>query len=176
LLADAEGTAQRLAKFREVLTERHREPVETLTRAQLGRRFQVPAPQAAQVLGHAERLGLLRRVGPETFEAPSPSLLAVAQEVVERGISLEAALDVFEEIENHCDAVARAFVWVFIEQVWRPFQRAGMPAERWPELERAIERLNPLASDALLAIFARRMSAQIEAAFGQTGERLARGG
>jgi hypothetical protein len=100
-------------------------------------------------------------------------LLAVAEEVVERGISLDAALDVFEELEHHCDAVARAFVWVFIEEVWKPFQRAGMPAGRWPEIERAIERLNPLAQDALLAIFARRMSAQIETAFGETGERLA---
>jgi hypothetical protein len=48
-----------------------------------------------------------------------------------------------------------------------------MPAVRWHEIERAIERLNPLAQDALLAIFARRMSAQIETAFGETGERLA---
>jgi DNA-binding transcriptional MerR regulator len=173
LLDDAEGTTERLAKFRQALTERHREPTETLTRSQLGQRFKVPAEEAARVLERAERLGLLQRVGPETFEAPSPSLLAVAEEVVERGISLDAALDVFEEIENHCDAVARAFVWVFIEQVWKPFQRAGMPPDRWPEIDGAIERLNPLASDALLAIFARRMSAQIESAFGDTGERLA---
>lgn len=173
LVEDAEGTAERLARFRQALTERHREPVETLTRAQLGQRFRVPSAQAPKALERAERLGLLQRVGPETFEAPSPSLLAVAEEVVARGIALDAALDVFEQIEHHCDAVARAFVWVFLEQVWRPFERAGMPAERWPEIDRAIERLHPLASDALLAIFARRMSAQIEAAFGESGERSA---
>ena len=176
LLDDAEGTAERLARFRLALTERHREPAETLTLSQLDRRFHVPAEQAPKVLERAERLGVLRPVGPDTYEAPSPSLLAVAEEVVARGISLEAALDVFEEIENHCDAVARAFVWVFIQEVWRPFQRAGMPADRWPEIDRAIERLAPLASDALLAIFARRMSTQIEAAFGETGERLAERG
>jgi DNA-binding transcriptional MerR regulator len=173
LLDDAAGTSQRLQKFRQALTERHREPAETITRSQLGRRFHVPAPDAPRVLARAERLGLLRPTGPDTYEASSPSLLAVAEEVVERGISLDAALDVFEELEHHCDAVARAFVWVFIEEVWKPFQRAGMPAARWPEIDRAIERLNPLAQDALLAIFARRMSAQIEAAFGETGERLA---
>jgi DNA-binding transcriptional MerR regulator len=173
LLDDAEGTSQRLQHFREALTERHREPAETITRSQLGRRFRVPAPDAPRVLARAERLELLRPTGPDTYEASSPSLLAVAEEVVERGISLDAALDVFEELEHHCDAVARAFVWVFIEEVWKPFQRAGMPAVRWPEIERAIERLNPLAQDALLAIFARRMSAQIETAFGETGERLA---
>jgi DNA-binding transcriptional MerR regulator len=171
LLDDAEGTSDRLARFRQALTERHREPAETITRSQLGRRFRVPAGNAPGVLARAERLGLLRPTGPDAYEASSPSLLAVAEEVVERGISLDAALDVFEELEHHCDAQARAFVWVFIEEVWKPFQRAGMPADRWPEIDRAIERLNPLAQQALLAIFARRMSAQIEAAFGETAER-----
>ncbi len=95
-----------------------------------------------------------------------------AEEVVARGISLEAALGVFEELDRHCDAVARAFVKLFVEQVWRPFQRADMPAERWPEIDEAIERLRPLASDALLAIFQRRMQSQIEAAFGEMTERL----
>ena len=173
LLEDAEGTSERLAAFHQALTERHREPAETITRSELGRRFRVPTKDAHRVLERAERLGLLQPAGPDAYEAPSPSLLAVAQEVVERGISLDAALDVFEEIEHNCDAVARAFVWVFIEQVWRPFQRAGMPAERWPQIDRAIERLSPLASEALLAIFGRRMSAQIDAAFGEPAERLA---
>src|SRR5947199_10648047 len=50
LLDDAEGTTERLAKFRQALTERHRAPVETLTRSQLGQRFKVPAGEAARVL------------------------------------------------------------------------------------------------------------------------------
>ena len=59
-----------------------------------------------------------------------------------------------------------------MEQVWRPFQRADMPAERWPEIDQAIDRLRPLASDALMAIFQRRMESQIEAAFGEMTQRL----
>jgi hypothetical protein len=47
-----------------------------------------------------------------------------------------------------------------------------MPAERWPEMDEAIERLRPLAAEALLAIFHRRMKSQIEAAFGELTERL----
>jgi hypothetical protein len=47
-----------------------------------------------------------------------------------------------------------------------------MPAERWPEIDDAIERLTPLGTDALLAIFNRRMRSQIEAAFGELTERL----
>jgi DNA-binding transcriptional MerR regulator len=172
LLDDAEGTAQRLAQFRHALTEGHREPAETLTGGELARRFRVGGREGARVLARAERLGLLHPAGDDAYEAPSPSLLAVAEEVVAHGVSLDAALGVFEEIERHCDGVAHAFVKVFVSEVWRPFQRAGMPSDRWPQIDRAIERLRPLSSHAVLAIFERRMSAQIDAAFGDTAERL----
>jgi hypothetical protein len=157
--------------FKESLTLAHREPAETLTLSQLGRRFRVSAEEAPRVLARAERLGVLVPVE-GGYEVPSPSLLAVAEEVVERGIPLDAALAVFEELERHCDAVAGAFVKLFVNQVWRPFQRADMPANRWPEIDAAIERLRPLATDALEAIFQRRMSMQIEAAFGEITQRL----
>jgi DNA-binding transcriptional MerR regulator len=171
LLEDTQGTAERLMRFKESLSE-HRERPETLTLAELGRRFRVSAEQAPWVLAKAEKLGVLVPAGEGRYEVPSPSLLAVAEEVVGRGIPLEAALGVFEELDRHCDAVARAFVTLFVTQVWRPFQRADMPAERWPEIDRAIERLRPLATDALLAIFSGRMESQIEAAFGEITERL----
>jgi len=128
--------------------------------------------EARRVLARAERLELLIPVGGDQYEVPSPSLLTAAEEVVARGISLEAALGIFGELDRHCDAVARAFVKLFVEQVWRPFQRADMPAERWPEIDDSIERLRPLAADALLAIFNRRMKSQIEAAFGELTQRL----
>jgi hypothetical protein len=41
-----------------------------------------------------------------------------------------------------------------------------MPTDRWPEIDGSIERLRPLASEALMAIFQQRMRTQIEAAFG----------
>jgi hypothetical protein len=124
------------------------------------------------VLTRAERLGLLIPAGQDRYEVPSPSLLAAAEELLARGIPLESALGIFEELDRHCDAVARAFVKLFVEQVWRPFQRADMPAERWPEMDETIERLHPLAADALLAIFHRRMKSQIEAVFGELTRRL----
>ena len=172
LLDDTQGTAERLMRFKESLRELHHEPAETLTLGQLGKRFRVSAQAAPKVLARAEKLGLLVPVGEGCYEVPSPSLLAVAEEVVARGISLEAALGVFEDLERQCDAVAKAFVKLFLAEVWRPFQRADMPAERWAEIDAAIERLRPLASGALLAIFQRRMSLQIEAAFGEMTQRL----
>jgi DNA-binding transcriptional MerR regulator len=172
LLDDTQGTADRLMRFKESLTAPHRERPETLTLRELGSRFQVRPEDAPDVLARAERLGILIPAGDGTYEVPSPSLLAVAEEVAQRGISLDAAFAVFEALERHCEAVAHAFVTLFVDQVWRPFQDADMPAEQWPAIDRAIERLRPLASDALLAIFQRRMRLQIEAAFGGLSEGL----
>ena len=55
-----------------------------------------------------------------------------------RGISLDSALSVLEDIERHSDSVSRSFVKLFLAEVWKPFAQADMPAERWPEIEAAI--------------------------------------
>jgi DNA-binding transcriptional MerR regulator len=173
LLDGTNGTAERLARFREALAAAPAaEPSQTLTLAELGRRFHVDAQDAPRVLARAERLGVLVPAGEDRYEVPSPSLLAVAERVVERGISLDDALGVFEQIENHCDAVSAAFVTLFMTEVWEPFERAGMPVERWSEIDDAIASLRPLATEALQAIFGQRMSTQIESAFGQLTRRL----
>jgi DNA-binding transcriptional MerR regulator len=168
LLDDRQGTAERMARFRQVLTEPpNAEQPQSITAAELGRRFGVGDAAAEDVLARAQRLGVLRSAGPGRFEMPSPSLFAVAERVVARGVSLDGALSVFDAIEEHCDAVSETFVSLFVAEVWHPFQAEGMPVERWPEIEAAIDDLRPLASDALLAIFGQRMSAQIDSAFGR---------
>jgi DNA-binding transcriptional MerR regulator len=173
LLDGTDGTANRLERFRQALTEPpNAERAQTLTLAELGRRFRVGPEDAPGVLARAQRLGVLVPAGENRFDVPSPALLAVAEKVVARGVSLDGALEVFEQIERDCDAVSESFVKLFVREVWQPFQRAGMPVARWSETEESIERLRPLAIEALVAIFSRRMSAQIEAAFGQLTARL----
>jgi DNA-binding transcriptional MerR regulator len=175
LLDDADGTTERLLRFRQALTAPpHAEPPQTLTAAELGRRFRVGADEAPRVLERAQRLGVLVPAGVDRYEVPSPSLLAVAEQVVGRGVSLDGALAVFERIEEHCDAVSAAFVSLFIREVWEPFHHAGMPVSRWSEIDESIAQLRPLATGALLAIFGQRMSAQIEAVFGQLTRGLSR--
>jgi len=173
LLEDGRGTAERLVRMREVLScTPGAETPETITRAQLGQRFAVEADRAPEVLARAERLGILVPAGPERFLVPSPALLDVAERVVARGVSLDGALAVFEQVERHCDAVSAAFVRLFMEQVWRPFEEAGMPEERWAEMDASVRALRPLAAEALQAILGQRMSAQIDAAFGELTRRL----
>jgi DNA-binding transcriptional MerR regulator len=176
LLEDTHGTAERLLRFRDALTAPvHSERAETLSRAELGRKFRVSPEDAPEILAKAQKLGVLVPVGNDQFEVPSPSLLAVAEEVVKRGISTRGALAILEDIERHCDSVSRAFIKLFLREVWRPFQAADMPADMWPEIEEAIERLRPIATEALMAIFQQRMSTQIEGAFGEITRRLSQG-
>jgi DNA-binding transcriptional MerR regulator len=172
LLANDHTTAQRLARFRQALSD-SAEPSQTLTVEELGERFRVSAEDAPKVLSRAETLGVLVAAGEGRYEVPSPSLLAVAEQVVERGVSLNEALTVFKQVELHCDAVAGAFVSLFMHEVWEPFEAAGMPANRWAEIDETIARLRPVATGALDAIFGQRMSAQIDTAFGQRIKRLA---
>ena len=129
---------------------------ETLTLEELGKRFRVSAQEAPEVLAEAERLGVLVPTDDGRFTAPSPSLLAIAEEVVGRGISLQSALSILEEIDRHCESVSRSFVEFFLHEIWKPFAQADMPAERWPEIEHAVQRLGPVASEAVMAIFQRR--------------------
>ena len=173
LLDDAQGTAERLLRFKQALTTpASPEQPETLTLAELGERFEVSAQDAPRVLAKAQKLGVLVPIGNDQYEVPSPTLLSVAEEVVHRGIPLSGALSILEGIERHCDAISREFVKLFLDEVWRPFQRAKMPAEQWPEIEDAIGRLRPIASAALAAIFEQRMSAQVERAFSEMTRRL----
>jgi hypothetical protein len=146
---------------------------ETVTLAELAERFQIERSAARDVLARAHRLGLLVPVGGDRYEVPAPGLLAAAEEAVRRGIPLPAAIAVIEELDRHSDEVARGFVRLFLKEVWAPFVRADMPESRWAELEEATERLRPLASEAVLAIFHRRLTAQIEAAFGEIAEAMA---
>jgi hypothetical protein len=174
LVDDGQWMARRLARFRQAVTEPpNTELPQTLSAAELGRRFRVGAAPAQRVLARAVRLGVLVPAGEARYQVPSPSLLAVAERVVARGVSLDGALAVFEQVQEHCDAVAAAFVALFMGELWEPFQAAGLPPERWAEMDGAIELLRPLATEALAAIFGQRMSAQIESAFGQLTHRLA---
>ena len=70
------------------------EQPEMITAAELAERFSGEQDPAA--LERAIKLGLLIPVGDASFEVPSPRLLGIAEEVIERGVPMDAALDVVE--------------------------------------------------------------------------------
>jgi hypothetical protein len=126
-----------------------------------------------QLFQRAERLGLLRPIGEGRYEVPSPRVLNAGTELAALGITPATALDVAAKVRRQSREVARVFIDLFVENVWKPFDRAGRPPQDWPRVREALERLRPLASEALLGIFQLAMTEATENAFGRTLEREA---
>jgi len=128
------------------------------------------------LMDRARKLGLMRPLGDGKIEVISPRLMRAGAELAELGVSAEVALGVLAKMRRSAEAVARAYVDLFLETVWEPFDRAGRPEEDWPKVRDALERLRPLASDALLAVFQTAMSEATERALDRTVQREARDG
>ena len=144
------------------------ESPEVLTRAELTERF---ATDDDRSLTKAQKLGLLIDLGDERYEAPSPALLQAAEDVLKMGIELPAALDAIEKLNRDSRSAARTFVNLFLEELWKPFDEAGRPDEQWPQIIAAVERLRPIALDALNATFRLSLTEEVEKAFGEVLER-----
>jgi DNA-binding transcriptional MerR regulator len=125
-----------------------------------------------EIARRAEELRLVRPLGDDLWELRSPRLARAAQELLALGVPLSESLDLAETLMSHADAVARTYVEVFFERVWRPFQRRGEPPEEWPAIRAALEQLRPLAVESLLAVFQLAMGERVEEAFEREISRL----
>jgi DNA-binding transcriptional MerR regulator len=165
------GSDEPLRFLRAVAEPYTQEQPEVLTGADLAERW---GSTDAALLERAVKLGLLRPLGDGSFEDVTPGLTRAGKELERLGVPADVAIGLATTIRKHADGVARAYVKLFVEQVWKPFEAAGAPEERWPEVRAALERLRPLAADSLLAIFGVAMADASEQAFGREIERLQR--
>ena len=144
------------------------ETPEVMTAAELSERFGTFDPKLVE---RAVKMELLVDLGEGRYEAPSPALMRAAEAALERGVPIEVALEVIGKVRRSSQSIARAFVGMFLDEVWGPFDRAGRPEERWDEVTGAIEGLRPLASEAVLAMFRQVLAAEMEDAFGKVLQR-----
>ncbi|HEX8646808.1 MAG TPA: MerR family transcriptional regulator [Thermoleophilaceae bacterium] len=150
------------------------ESTEILSRDELREKFG-QAEDEPKLIERATKLGLLTPVGDDLFEVTSPSLLAAAEEVVARGITLPHALELLGSLNRHSRSVSEKFVRMFVDDVWKPFAVSGQPDERWTEIAEAMDRLRPLAEEALLVVFRQTLSDEVESTFADIAKRLAQG-
>ena len=173
LIGEHGADADRFVGLRQAVTAPFAtEAPEVLSREELAQRF---GTDDDKLLAKAQKLGLLIPLGDDRYEAPSPALLRAAEQVLKRGISLPAALAAIERLNRSSHTAARTFVKLFVDEVWKPFDEAGRPDERWPEITEAIEALRPLAVDALNATFRLTLSDEVEKAFGEVLEQRLKG-
>jgi DNA-binding transcriptional MerR regulator len=127
-----------------------------------------------EALRKVERLGYVRRIGEDTWEVRSPRLRRASLQLADLGISRETALGIVSVLKKNSESVARAYVDLFLKEVWRPFQERGEPEEGWAEVTEALERLRPLASESLVAAFQVVMADAVEEALGRELKRIAK--
>jgi len=171
LIANANGSSEEVLRFtREIREPWEPEEPQEIPIDHLAERFGTGADPA--LLRRAVELGFLQTLDNERVLAVSPRLLNAGSELAELGISPETALDVLTRMRESAENVAEAYVQLFLDEVWKPFEEAGRPQERWPEIRDALERLRPLAGEALLAVFGIAMTEATDAAFGRELERV----
>jgi DNA-binding transcriptional MerR regulator len=174
LLAGTGGSSREVLGFTRALREPFEEeqpqivPVEELARL-WGR--DEPDPS---LLVRAEKLGLVRPLDEGRVEVLSPRLMEAGEELARLGVQPEQALEVVAKLRRNAQSVARTFAGLFMEAVWEPFDRAGRPEEEWPRVRETLERLRPLASETLLAVFQLTMTEVVEETIGRELKREAR--
>lgn len=124
-----------------------------------------------KLIARIERVGIMRMLPDGKAEVLSPRLQRAGAALIELGVSPQAAVETAETLRGHSEGVARTFVELFVREIWEPFDKAGRPEEDWPKVREALDRLRPLASDALLAMFQITMGESTEKA----GERTLQG-
>jgi DNA-binding transcriptional MerR regulator len=175
LLAESAGSESEMLGFRRALMSWDVEEPELITADELLERLHIATPDP-KILERAINAGFVVDLGEGRFEVPSPTLLRAAEQLRALGIPQETMVAVLEQIDRASRSIARSFTKLFLEQVWRPFAEAGQPEEQWPAVRDALDRLRPLAGDAVLAVFRQAMAQATEQRFGEELERAASGG
>lgn len=117
-----------------------------------------------KLIRRSEKLGVMRQLPDGKIEVLSPRLQRMAAELVQLGVPPEAGVATAQKLGESADGAAHAFIDLFVKEIWEPFDRAGRPEEDWPKVREALDRLRPLASDALLAMFQIKMGEATERA------------
>ena len=173
LLERSPGPAEEFLSFKRSLgASFETEEPQTFTRAELAERF---GDDTAKGLEQAIAAGALVPVGDDRFEARVPSLLDAAEGVLAQGVPLNHALAVMAKVRDRCQSVAREFVRLFLEDVWKPFEAADYPEDQWPQVRASLDQLRPLSTQALMGIYQITMADEVDRAFGKQLERLSRG-
>jgi len=160
-LGAGSGSERALEFERALLQPFGSEQAEAITEEELDATFGGPIDRS--LLAKAERIGVLRQIGEGRWEVPSPTLLRAGGELSELGIPLKHVLAVADAINKHTSAIAREFVRLFVQDVLDPLRAEDETQETdLVAAGEALQRLRPLASEAVVASFAQVMTQAVE--------------
>jgi DNA-binding transcriptional MerR regulator len=161
LLEQPGAAAEQILKFGRALLRSFGDTVpELATTSQLAERFGGRLDR--RVVRKAERLGLLRRLGDDRWEIRNPTLVGAGEQLAAMGIPLSHAIAVAEQINQHTRAIANAYVRLFLSDVMGHDSSARRSEAEWQRLNDALERLRPIAVEAIRAGFDQAMAELVE--------------
>lgn len=138
----------------------------------------VPAddPAAGELRGAGPRLvedGLAEPVGPDRIRLLRPDLVRAGGQAVRLGMSVGSVLALHRELDRHTGRVAELFIELFASQIWAGHVRDGLPADGAPGIQHAVEKLQPVATLALLSSFRSVMQTAMDEFIGRISDELA---
>src|ERR1700710_1484822 len=126
-----------------------------------------------ELISRAEKLGLIRKLDDNTYEELAPRVLEAGQNAMSSlHVDARRALKLVEQLRRHAEGVAKLYLELYLEAVWKPFADAGQPDEQWPAVQTALERLRGIAEEALLGMFNVTMAERVDETFGREFSRM----
>jgi len=163
--APADASAATLAVARAMYEPYVTEEPQIMTREELAALAGLSAP-SLELLEALVELGIVERMEADSVRVLSPPLLQAGFRVIGLGVPAAAVARTQQEVRPHVAEVAKCYVHLVRDTLWRDFVAAGMPAQGWADIEHAIEMLQPYAAEALLATFRSAMAEAMDEAIG----------
>ena len=161
LIESADGATEQVLDFgKAILTSFEQEEPEFATAEELEERLGGPFDE--RIIRKARRIDLIRPLGDGRYEIPSPTLMRAGEELIAMGVPVSHALAVAERVQRHSRAIAEAFLRLFVEDVVGDADAADRSADEWKRLRGVLEKLTPLATEAVRVSFQHTMSQVVE--------------
>jgi DNA-binding transcriptional MerR regulator len=167
LIESADGATEQVLDFgKAILTSFEQEEPEFATAEELEERLGGPFDE--RIIRKARRIDLIRPLGDGRYEIPSPTLMRAGEELIAMGVPVSHALAVAERVQRHSRAIAEAFLRLFVEDVVGDSAAAERSPDEWKRLRGVLEKLTPLATEAVRVSFQHTMSQVVESELEKT--------
>jgi len=151
--------------------ESDEDPTELIDRAELASLAGVNPDH--ELLAQMIELGLLEQVDENTVRMLQPGVVRPGSAAVSLGLSPDSVVDIVPHMRDHLEQISDRFVHHVSRDVAQPFLDAGLPPEEWPVVFEKIDKLIPIASQVVVAMFRSVLREAIEVEIGHKLEELA---
>jgi DNA-binding transcriptional MerR regulator len=157
LSGDAPGSGDAtLALHQSLLSPFQPEQPEETTAAALAAR--AGSPVETGLLDLLADMGVIELLDDERVRVLDPALVAAGLQVMKLGISASDVIRAQQQVIELVEQAALVYVEMFRDTIWSSFVSRGMPEDEWASVQDSVERLQPLAAQALLASFRTAMA------------------